>query len=123
MRKLLAGFVYGAYLLAGLVLAVGAPKLGFSGYTGFCAGLALSVTCIIMHLVQMASRRAARLAALLECQDELIQQIAARLGRAEARADATDSRLNGLGDVKATLQDVAAMLAARAGGRPVLRAA
>lgn len=121
MRKLLAALVYSAYVLAGIVLAVGLPKLRISTYGGICAGLALSTTCVIMHLFQMASRRAARLSALLDCQDELLQQIVARLTAAEARADAVTTRLDAMGDVKATLQDVAAMLAVRAAtGRPTL---
>ena len=121
MSKVLAGLVYAAYALAGVVLAVGTPKLGFTAYAGICMGLGLSATCIIMHLFQMASRRASRLSALLDCQDEVLQQIVARLTAAEDRADAVSTRLDAMGDVKATLQDVAAMLAVRAAvGRPVL---
>ena len=114
---------YFAWLAAGAGLAIAGPKVGFTAYAATCAGLSLAITGIVTHLILLSSKRAARLTALLDAQDEVLRQIVERLDRAEGRVDIADARLATMGDVKGTLQDVAAMLAVRAAaGRPHLRA-
>lgn len=123
MRKIIASMAYIAWLAAGVALALGGPKLGFSAYAATCAGLSLTITGIATHLILLSSKRAATLTKLLDAQDAVLQQIVERLDRAEGRVDLADARLSSMGDVKGTLQDVAAMLAVRAAsGRPHLRA-
>ena len=124
MRKIVGSLAYVAYLLVAAALGYAGPRLGVSPFASFLFALALAAASIAAHLILLSARRAARLTALLDCQDEVLRQIVGRLDRAETRADAADARLSGIGDVKATLQDIAAMLAARAAHeRPAMRRA
>lgn len=124
MRKIVGSLAYVGYLIAAAGLGWLGPRLGFSPFGSFCFALALATAAIAAHLILLSARRAAMLTKVLDAQDEVLRKIVERLDQAETRADAADARLSGLGDVKATLQDVAAMLAVRAAnGRPALRAA
>lgn len=121
MRKIIGLFAYLGYALAAAGLTIMAPRVGFSPFASVMLGLALATSCIVAHLIVLSARRASRLTALLSCQDDLLRQIVERLDRTEKWTDATEARLGTLGDVKGTLQDVAAMLAVRAAGsRPSL---
>ena len=121
MRKIVGSLAYVGYLLVAAGLGYAGPRVGFAPFGSFCFALALASACIAAHLVVLSGRRASTLTRLLDCQDELLRQIVERLDRADMRADAAEARLSGLGDVRATLQDVAAMLAVRAAGpRPSL---
>lgn len=123
MRKIIGGLAYAGYLLVAAGLGWLGPRVGFSPFGSFCFALALATAAIAAHLILLSARRAATLTKLLDAQDDVLRQIVDRLDKAETRADVADARLAGIGDVKATLQDVAAMLAVRAAnGRPALRA-
>ncbi len=121
MRKIVGSLAYLGYVLVAAGLGYIGPRVGFTAFGSFCFALAVATAAIAAHLVLLSAKRAMTLTRLLDAQDAVLQQIVERLDKAESRADVADARLNGIGDVKSTLQDVAAMLAVRAAaGRPLL---
>lgn len=102
----------------------GADLWGVAPRTAVAAALLATGLVVAAHLIWRSAVRARRLAALLDCQDELLRRLIERLDHMEKRADAFEERLNGMPDgdamedVRGTLQDLAAMLTARAAAAP-----
>jgi len=121
LRRIVGNLPFLAYVAGGVLMAVYGPQLwAVAPQTAAAAALATTGAFAAAHLILRSGARARRLAALLQCQDDLLRQIVERIDMSDERAEAIERRLDGMpnaaamDDVKGTLQDLAAMLTARA---------
>lgn len=130
MTRIIRNLPFLAYGFGGVLLALRGGQLwGVAHQTAAAAALLATASIVAAHLLVRSMMRARRLGALLDCQDQLLRQIVERLDAADARADMLEERLNGTPDagtieeVRGTLQDLTAMLTARAAAAPSPKAA